>query len=437
MKSVKKKLEDLEKLKKEMSDKLDKYEIKYNNEKNNLDLLDIKNSISENNEKNKNDKSQSYKQIMDQRLNDIMKKIDDNIINQNYGNLYKFLAKGNPYIKSKKNKNEKSIKNQDNSNIKSIDNNQENQKIIPEKDELINEIPEKSVSKSISSKNEEVKEPENLNKRKNNNVKSINKEKQIAQKNQQNQPKIKSRDVFISYNGGGKIDLEDLKSQQDIELLHQQQKIFLGNELSILKIKLNELRKQNEDLKRLSNEKGMVKNITVLEKFIGKFVERLSLNWDEIVNMIIDELLIEEAYELNKIDLKKMKYDRNKLVKNMIKAGFGGILSEKDEKSSYYGSVSSNMELIENLEQIQAGNMINKKQQHEEFIKELYRRAIENIKISEWERIKINKNNFEDKDEVIDILLYVVGKMSQDSTFYKLNIQKLKGHTPIYTKEAE
>lgn len=347
MKSVKKKLEDLEKLKKEMSDKLDKYEIKYNNEKNNLDLLDIKNSISENNEKNKNDKSQSYKQIMDQRLNDIMKKIDDNIINQNYGNLYKFLAKGNPYIKSKKNKNEKSIKNQDNSNIKSIDNNQENQKIIPEKDELINEIPEESASKSISSKNEEVKEPENLNKSKNNNVKSINKEKQIAQKNQQNQPKIKSRDVFISYNGGGKIDLEDLKSQQDIELLHQQQKIFLGNELSILKIKLNELRKQNEDLKRLSNEKGMVKNITVLEKFIGKFVERLSLNWDEIVNMIIDELLIEEAYELNKIDLKKMKYDRNKLVKNMIKAGFGGILSEKDEKSSYYGSVSSNMELIE------------------------------------------------------------------------------------------
>jgi len=347
MKSVKKKLEDLEKLKKEMSDKLDKYEIKYNNEKNNLDLLDIKNSISENNEKNKNDKSQSYKQIMDQRLNDIMKKIDDNIINQNYGNLYKFLAKGNPYIKSKKNKNEKSIKNQDNSNIKSIDNNQENQKIIPEKDELINEIPEESASKSISSKNEEVKEPENLNKSKNNNVKSINKEKKIAQKNQQNQPKIKSRDVFISYNGGGKIDLEDLKSQQDIELLHQQQKIFLGNELSILKIKLNELRKQNEDLKRLSNEKGMVKNITVLEKFIGKFVERLSLNWDEIVNMIIDELLIEEAYELNKIDLKKMKYDRNKLVKNMIKAGFGGILSEKDEKSSYYGSVSSNMELIE------------------------------------------------------------------------------------------
>lgn len=95
----------------------------------------------------------------------------------------------------------------------------------------------------------------------------------------------------------------------------------------------------------------------------------------------------------------------------------------------------TNIELLEQLEQ--ANNIRDKKIQQEEMTKELYRRAIENIKISEWERIKINKNNFEDKDEVIDILLYVVGKMSQDSTFYKLNIQKLKDHKPIYTKEAE
>ena len=95
----------------------------------------------------------------------------------------------------------------------------------------------------------------------------------------------------------------------------------------------------------------------------------------------------------------------------------------------------SNMELLEQIEQ--GNNIRDKKIKQEEFIQELYRRAIENIKISEWERIKINKNNFEDKDEVIDILLYTVGKMSQDPIFYDLNIQKLKGHTPIYTKEAE
>lgn len=95
----------------------------------------------------------------------------------------------------------------------------------------------------------------------------------------------------------------------------------------------------------------------------------------------------------------------------------------------------SNNELLEQIEQ--GHNIRDKKVQHEEFIKELYRRAIENIKISEMERIKINKHNFEDKDEVIDILLYSLGKMAQDPIFYKINVQKLKGHKPIYTKEAE
>lgn len=95
----------------------------------------------------------------------------------------------------------------------------------------------------------------------------------------------------------------------------------------------------------------------------------------------------------------------------------------------------SNIELLEQIEQ--GNNIRDKKIKQEEFTQELYRRAIENIKISEWERIKINKHNFEDKDEVIDILLYSLGKMAQDPIFYKINVQKLKGHIPIYTKEAE
>ena len=92
----------------------------------------------------------------------------------------------------------------------------------------------------------------------------------------------------------------------------------------------------------------------------------------------------------------------------------------------------SNMELLNELEQV--NNIRDKKLKQEEFIKELYRRAIENIKISEWERIKINKNDFTDKDEVIDILLYTVGKMAQDPIFYKINVCKLKDHEPIYRK---
>lgn len=90
----------------------------------------------------------------------------------------------------------------------------------------------------------------------------------------------------------------------------------------------------------------------------------------------------------------------------------------------------TNVELLEDLERAKTKGSHDKS--HEDFIKELYKRAIDNIRISEWERIKINKHNFEDKDEVIDILLYVVGKMAQDPIFYKLNVSKLKDHTPIY-----
>ncbi len=92
-------------------------------------------------------------------------------------------------------------------------------------------------------------------------------------------------------------------------------------------------------------------------------------------------------------------------------------------------------EVLEQLKGIQ--NIRDNKQKAEELRKELYRRAIENIKISEMEIYKINKHNFEDKNEVIDILLYAVGKMAQDPIFYKLNIVKLKDYTPIHKKEAE
>lgn len=72
-----------------------------------------------------------------------------------------------------------------------------------------------------------------------------------------------------------------------------------------------------------------------------------------------------------------------------------------------------------------------KKEEAKTLTEELYKRAIENIKISEMERTKINKNNFADKDEVIDILLFVVGKMAQDPIFYSMNIKKLQNHTPL------
>jgi len=214
---------------------------------------------------------------------------------------------------------------------------------------------------------------ENNNEENNNNekVNEIKKEFKEMEENKIKNKNKRAQDIHISYNGTGKIDLEELKSQQNLELLHKQQNIFLSNELTKLKIKLNKIRKDNEFLQSVINEKGMVKNTNVLEKFIGKFVERLSLNWDDIVNMIIDEILIDEVYELNELDLKKINYEKNKnkLIKNLVKAGFGGILPENEEKNA--NDLNTNMDLIvENIDFIQ--KILNNVKQNEKEVKIKY-----------------------------------------------------------------
>ena len=410
MNSVQKKLQDLERLKKEMSDKLDKYEynINKNNEKIDLSILK-KEDLKNNNAGGKN-----LRQIMNQRLDEIMGKIDDNIINQNYSNFYKFLSKASPYqkIKSQKiiqnpennsnniNKNNnilKSNNNQNNNNekvseIKEQENSEENYDDFNNEEEINkieNEIPKENKEKEnkekedkeiknkenilevINEKNEIKNEPVNDN---NDNNKNSKDDKNYKDNNNINNNNIKMKsnkrkeDIHINYNGGGKIDLDELKSKQNLELLHKQQNIFLSNELTLLKCKLNKVRKDNEFLQSLIHEKGMVKNTNVLEKFIGKFVERLSLNWDEIVNMIIDEILIDEAYELNNIDLKKINYEKNKqkLIKNLVEAGFGGIAPENENKD-----LNTHMDLIiENIDYIQ--KTLNNVKQTEKSIKMKY-----------------------------------------------------------------
>ena len=342
MKSVKKKLDDLEKLKKEMSDKLDKYEYNFNKNNQKIDLSILNKEQNGNNENN-NIKGKSYKQIMNQRLDEIMGKIDDNIINQNYTNFYKFLSKASPYQKIKS---QNEIQNSENNNINK------------------NKISESKEKESSEENYDDFNNEEEINKIENEIPKEEDKENNIKEEINNNQkesevkidlkeikeniikPNKRINDIHISYNGAGKIDLEELQSQQNLELLHKQQNIFLSNELILLKSKLNKIRKDNEFLQRVINEKGMVKNTNVLEKFIGKFVERLSLNWDEIVNMIIDEMLIDEAYELNEIDLKKINYEKNKykLIKNLAEAGFGGIIPENEEKN--INDINTNMDLI-------------------------------------------------------------------------------------------
>ena len=121
MNSVQKKLEDLERLKKEMSDKLDKYEYHFNKNNEKIDLSILKQEKDEN--KNNNVGEKNFKQIMNQRLDEIMGKIDDKIINQNYSYFYKFLSKASPYQKNKSQKIQQNPENKSNSDSNNNSNN--------------------------------------------------------------------------------------------------------------------------------------------------------------------------------------------------------------------------------------------------------------------------------------------------------------------------
>ena len=296
-----------------------------------------------------------------------MGRINDNIINQNYIDFYNFLHKG----KKNKSKNSKQpilIQNLETSNdkINKIGSNN-NTKIINEDEQNIksknikrgNEIDNMednkiNIIKNNNNRNEiEHKNIININNEISNN--DINKdnnfniEKEI--KTQNNINDIKKMNIHISYNPEGKINLEDFQNQQKLEFLHKQHNIFLGNELTLLKCKLNKIRKENEFLQSLIHEKGMVKNSNVLEKFIGEFVEKLSLNWNEIVENIIDGIIIDEIHELSEIELNKVNYEKNKiiLINNLYKAGYGGIIPDKPEDNTNVDLLTGNIEQIKKI----------------------------------------------------------------------------------------
>lgn len=68
----------------------------------------------------------------------------------------------------------------------------------------------------------------------------------------------------------------------------------------------------------------------------------------------------------------------------------------------------------------------------DELLQELYLKTAENIRKSESLRTEINKDSFDDKDKIIDTLLYTVGLLAKDDLFYQTNILKLKGYKPKY-----
>jgi hypothetical protein len=91
-----------------------------------------------------------------------------------------------------------------------------------------------------------------------------------------------------------------------VSKFYDKENFYLANELVNLRCKLNKINNKNKLLKNILHAKIEVKNCHILDKFINSFIEKLAINWKEISELIIDELIEQEIYHLNELELTKM-----------------------------------------------------------------------------------------------------------------------------------
>ena len=77
---------------------------------------------------------------------------------------------------------------------------------------------------------------------------------------------------------------------------------YLENELNYLKFKLDKVEKQKNFLQNVIMENKNI-NKSIFDIFLVKYFKNIAINWKEISDEIIDELLIDEIHELAKVKL--------------------------------------------------------------------------------------------------------------------------------------
>ena len=84
---------------------------------------------------------------------------------------------------------------------------------------------------------------------------------------------------------------------------------YLENEVNYLKFRLNNVEKQKEFLQGvIRNNKNIKKSL--FDLFLIDYFKKMAINWKDITNELIDELIIDEIHELTKTKLKLRKIKR-------------------------------------------------------------------------------------------------------------------------------
>ena len=295
MENVQKELNKMSNLQQTISSKLDKFDEKLNSNNENFLKDSLSTDISNN----------EYKQTLNNRLDLIMGKINDNIINKNYLNFYDFLLNRKKFFEENQQK-----------------------EILLESQKLKKIKEEQKISNNENLKNESIQ----------------------ADIHRSQSLKYPTK-IQLSYNNGFNQNFdnfsETFNDKNNLFLLTKKQNIFLENELINLKVKINKIRNSNQLLKNLLNKENKCKNPKILEKFIENFIEKLAVNWNEICDLIIDEMIEQEVFELNELELKKIHFDELKLTT------FKDVLKNAPNKINFNNNNNQNNLMFESFYEIQ------------------------------------------------------------------------------------
>ena len=105
------------------------------------------------------------------------------------------------------------------------------------------------------------------------------------------------------------------------------EKEILNNEIIDLREKLCDIQTKTKEIKSKLENPTNIQNYKLLDKLIDGFTETLVVHWEDLVEALIDDILIDEVKLLNKREREK-KYDLQTF------DGFASFINDKEKNSS-------------------------------------------------------------------------------------------------------
>jgi len=110
-------------------------------------------------------------------------------------------------------------------------------------------------------------------------------------------PKVTNPKTIFRASGEPFIKSTENSLNLQIQEIHaaNTENLFLSGQMESIKNKLNSFQKKNNDIKNLLESSNQVTNVKLLDKIINSFIENVVVNWNEVTDLLIDEMIYEEV----------------------------------------------------------------------------------------------------------------------------------------------